>query len=198
MREGLCLVRMDDGTIAYANPKFEEMFGYGPGELLGLPVAVLVYDDGTGFAERRSREILDEVNRSGAADFEIENVRRDGRRFWCHVRTSVMTHATSAGSRSPSRTTSRSARRARRRSERVNAASSCSPTPCPRWSGRPVPTAGLDYFNQRWFDYTGLTFEQSEGSGWAATIHPADVPAGVDAWTRSLGTGEAVTRSKAA
>ena len=26
----------------------------------------------------------------------------------------------------------------------------------------------LEYFNQRWFDYSGLTLEQSEGQGWAA------------------------------
>ena len=191
MREGLCLVRMDDGSIAYANPKFEEMLGYGPGELSGLPGAVLVYDDGTGFAERRSREILVELNRSGAADFEIESVRRDGRRFWSHVRTSVMTHAaygrvgvTIQDDISERKASAEALRQSERRFELLADA-----MPQMVWTAR--PDGRTEYFNQRWFDYTGLTFEQSEGSGWAAAIHPADAPTAVDTWTRCIRTGEA-------
>ncbi|MEC4983435.1 MAG: PAS domain S-box protein [Oscillatoria sp. PMC 1068.18] len=30
------------------------------------------------------------------------------------------------------------------------------------------------YFNQRWFDYTGLTAEQSQGDQWQQVIHPED------------------------
>ncbi len=189
MREGLCLVRMDDGSIAYANPKFEEMFGYGPGELSGLPVAVLVHDDGTGSAERRAREVLVEVNRSGAANFEIENVRRDGRRFWSHVRTSVMTHpvygqvgVTLQDDISERKASEEALRESEHRFELLADA-----MPQIVWTAR--PDGWTDYFNQRWFDYSGFTFEQSEGSGWATAIHPADVQAGFAAWTKALETG---------
>ncbi len=34
MTEGVYLIRTD-GTIVYTNPKFEEMFGYKPGEMIG-------------------------------------------------------------------------------------------------------------------------------------------------------------------
>ena len=54
MDEGVCLVRTDLGQIVYANTRFEEMFGYGPGEMVGLPKAALNYDDGSGLAERRA------------------------------------------------------------------------------------------------------------------------------------------------
>jgi PAS domain-containing protein len=30
-----------------------------------------------------------------------------------------------------------------------------------------------NYFNKRWFDYCGLTFEQSAGLGWQAIAHAA-------------------------
>ncbi|MCK4795282.1 MAG: PAS domain S-box protein, partial [Desulfobacteraceae bacterium] len=41
MSEGVYLVRASDGVIAYANPKFEELFGYGPGEMVGRHVSIV-------------------------------------------------------------------------------------------------------------------------------------------------------------
>ena len=41
MAEGVNLVRASDSIIAYANPGFEQMFGYEPGELVGIHVSVL-------------------------------------------------------------------------------------------------------------------------------------------------------------
>jgi PAS domain S-box-containing protein len=39
-----------------------------------------------------------------------------------------------------------------------------------------------DYFNQNWCDYTGLTLEQSLGSGWVAALHPDDVQKAYEVW----------------
>jgi two-component system CheB/CheR fusion protein len=33
----------------------------------------------------------------------------------------------------------------------------------------------VEYYNQRWYDYTGLTFEQSKNWGWKQVIHPDDL-----------------------
>lgn len=48
------------------------------------------------------------------------------------------------------------------------------------------PSGAIDFFNQPWFSYTGLTFEQSEGWGWRKAIHPNDEQAVLDAWTGAL------------
>lgn len=48
------------------------------------------------------------------------------------------------------------------------------------------PDGAIDFFNQPWFSYTGLTFEQSEGWGWRKAIHPNDERAVLDAWTGAL------------
>jgi PAS domain S-box-containing protein len=48
-----------------------------------------------------------------------------------------------------------------------------------------------DYFNQRWFDYSGLTYAQTEGHGWASRIHPQDAPRAVDVWVQAIKTGTA-------
>ncbi|YAF95798.1 MAG: ATP-binding protein [Nodularia sp. CChRGM 3473] len=46
-----------------------------------------------------------------------------------------------------------------------------------------------DYFNQNWCEYTGLTLEQSLGSGWLAALHPEDVPRAFAAWSNAVKTG---------
>lgn len=50
-----------------------------------------------------------------------------------------------------------------------------------------------DYFSQRWYDYTGLTREQSLGTGWQLTFHPDDMPVTTNRWAHSLATGEEYT-----
>jgi two-component system CheB/CheR fusion protein len=37
-----------------------------------------------------------------------------------------------------------------------------------------LPDGSFNYFNQRWHDYTGLSFEESLGSGWKTALHPDD------------------------
>ncbi len=55
------------------------------------------------------------------------------------------------------------------------------------WTAK--PNGDLDYYNQRWYDYTGLTFEQTKGWGWNPVLHPEDVQACVDRWSESIRTG---------
>ncbi len=56
------------------------------------------------------------------------------------------------------------------------------------WTAR--PDGGLDYYNQTWFDYTGLTLAQTEDWGWGAVLHPDDLQRCVERWTHSFTTGE--------
>ncbi len=46
-----------------------------------------------------------------------------------------------------------------------------------------------DYFNQNWYDYTGLTLEQSLGSGWLAALHPDDVHHAYTVWLKAVEKG---------
>jgi len=48
----------------------------------------------------------------------------------------------------------------------------------------------LDYINQRWFDQTGKSDEETLGARWAENVHPADAPYALKAWKHSLETGE--------
>ncbi len=47
----------------------------------------------------------------------------------------------------------------------------------------------LDYCNQRWIDYTGLSAVQTQGWGRMAAIHPDDVEKVMEAWRRAVANG---------
>jgi diguanylate cyclase (GGDEF)-like protein/PAS domain S-box-containing protein len=53
------------------------------------------------------------------------------------------------------------------------------------------PDGGDDYFNRKWFDYTGLTLEQSRGTGWTVAVHPDDLSPCLAKWEDALRTGKA-------
>lgn len=42
------------------------------------------------------------------------------------------------------------------------------------WSSR--PDGFVDFLNQRWREYTGLSLDESHGWGWKTAIHPEDLP----------------------
>ncbi|HEX8823599.1 MAG TPA: PAS domain-containing protein [Archangium sp.] len=56
------------------------------------------------------------------------------------------------------------------------------------WTTR--PDGFHDYFNQRWYDYTGTSFAVTQGEGWRMPFHPDDVPEAAKRWQHSVRTGE--------
>jgi PAS domain S-box-containing protein len=56
------------------------------------------------------------------------------------------------------------------------------------WTAK--PDGWLDYYNQRWFDYTGMTLAETQGWGWKRVLHPEDVDQCVNLWTNAVRTGE--------
>jgi diguanylate cyclase (GGDEF)-like protein/PAS domain S-box-containing protein len=52
------------------------------------------------------------------------------------------------------------------------------------------PNGMDDFFNQRCFDYTGLTLEQLRGANWHAIVHPDDLDDCASKWESALHTGD--------
>ncbi|MEJ7822322.1 MAG: PAS domain S-box protein [Chitinophagaceae bacterium] len=52
------------------------------------------------------------------------------------------------------------------------------------------PDGYLDYYNQHWIDYTGMSIEETQGWGWEPVIHPDDLQQCIDVWTESYTTGK--------
>jgi len=51
------------------------------------------------------------------------------------------------------------------------------------------PDGARDFFNQRWYEYTAMTYEQSNGWGWQAALHPDDQETFVAAYRESIHKG---------
>ncbi|QIW95271.1 hypothetical protein AMS68_000789 [Peltaster fructicola] len=60
----------------------------------------------------------------------------------------------------------------------------------PQMIWRTTPTGHHDYYSQRWYDYTGLTVEESSGEGWANAFHSDDLAIAGPRWAHSLATGD--------
>jgi PAS domain S-box-containing protein len=56
------------------------------------------------------------------------------------------------------------------------------------WTGQ--PDGYVDYTNQRWRDYTGMTTEQVQEDGWLQSIHPDDRQRILAVWQSAVQTGK--------
>ncbi|GAB3839693.1 PAS domain-containing protein [Hymenobacter jeollabukensis] len=52
------------------------------------------------------------------------------------------------------------------------------------------PAGEVDYFNQRWQQYTGKSTEQLLGHAWTEDVHPDDRPRVIENWRQSVQSGE--------
>ncbi len=56
------------------------------------------------------------------------------------------------------------------------------------WTAR--PDGHIDFYNRRWYEYTGTTFDEVQGWGWKALHDPAKLGAVIDKWQHSIESGE--------
>jgi PAS domain S-box-containing protein len=52
------------------------------------------------------------------------------------------------------------------------------------WSA--LPDGNIEFCNQRWLEYTGVSFNEMRGWGWATTIHPQDITDLREGWRTAL------------
>jgi len=89
--EGIFLIGLEDNIIKWTNRKFDQLFGYDPGELVGMHV-----DKVNAPTERTPTEtrisIVDVLRQAGEWHGEIENIKKDGTHFWCYIHVSLFNH----------------------------------------------------------------------------------------------------------
>lgn len=56
------------------------------------------------------------------------------------------------------------------------------------WTNK--PNGEVNYYNQRWYEYTGLSYEETSKFGWTAVVHPEDLDHTLDRYQNSIAKGE--------
>ena len=60
----------------------------------------------------------------------------------------------------------------------------------PTFAWTALPDGSEDFVNRHWHEYSGLSAKDSVGTGWEATVHPADLKRHLEKWRASLASGE--------
>jgi diguanylate cyclase (GGDEF)-like protein/PAS domain S-box-containing protein len=89
--DGILLYKVDDGSIVFTNTQFEELFGYGPNELIGKHVSIL-NSSANEVSDQKIKEINESISVNGIWEGEIHNIKKDGRLFWSHASISMFNH----------------------------------------------------------------------------------------------------------
>ena len=56
---------------------------------------------------------------------------------------------------------------------------------------RALPSGEVDYYNDRWYEYTAYTVEESKERGWQSAVHPADLSACLRTAGHGIAAGKA-------
>ena len=91
MAEGVYLIRAADATIVFANEKFENMFGYDHGEMIGQHVSIVNAPTEIS-PEETAQTIMASLKEKGSWQGEVNNIKKDGTTFWCHASVSRFIH----------------------------------------------------------------------------------------------------------
>ena len=89
---GINLVRASDNVIVYTNKKFDEMFGYASGELLGKHISVI--NAPAGIRPKESETAIHaSLRKSGMWQGEMINLKSNGTPFLCSASISSFKHS---------------------------------------------------------------------------------------------------------
>ncbi len=91
LAEGVFLIRALDQIIIYANPKFEQMFGYNLKELYGKHAGIVHAPSKKSYNEI-TLEIAESLIQKGSWQGEIKNIKKDKNICWCRVNISAFDH----------------------------------------------------------------------------------------------------------
>ncbi|MFB2836059.1 PAS domain S-box protein [Floridanema evergladense] len=193
MAEGICLVRADDGTIVYANPKFEQMFGYNSGELNGQHVSIVNYSSEEVTAEDVNQAIRSAIFQSSEATYEVHNLKKDGTPFWCRATCSVFKHPDYGDvlvTVHQDITTAKHLQQEREQAEEALRQSEARFRSLSQYS--PIGVFMTDihgqciYTNRHYQAICGCTFEELLGEGYIQFIHPEDRKKVLAQWSQAI------------
>jgi PAS domain S-box-containing protein len=178
-----------EGRWLRVNQKYCEIVGYSREELLQRTFQDITHPGDLA----TNLEVWAALLRGESPNFSLEkrNLRKDGSPIWVEVFTSLQRDA--AGAPVYAITIVQDISERKRLEEALRASEERN-----RFLIQSIPqkifTANangeVDYLNQQWTEFAGLSFDQLKGWGWTQIIHPEDVEENVRRSQQAIDTGE--------
>jgi PAS domain S-box-containing protein len=168
-----------DGVVLTWNKAAERLFGYAADEMIGHPLDLIVPDE-------RHAEIartIATVRAGGNTRFETRRRRKDGAMVDVEVDAAPIRTADGAVVGISKVARDISDRQEREKQFHMLADS------MPQLVWMADTDGGIIWYNERWYEYTGMTAEQVESDGWQRVHDPAVLPEVVARWNESVRTG---------
>src|SRR5260221_1593709 len=187
------------GNIIRVNPAFARLVGYTEAELHGKTIADVTHDDDY----PHNKALIDELLAGKREQFVIDKRyrRKDGEIIWVH-NTVALLRGPAAEPRymialvADISERKRAEEASRQMAQKIQALSRqkedhlrlvIDTIPTMAWSVR--PGGAVDFVNQRWLDYTGLSLEKALEEV-NRTVHPEDLPEVMEKWLVDMAAGE--------
>ncbi len=178
-----------DGVITSWNKSAQRLFGHTAEEAIGQTVANLLIPE-----DRQDEEpdILARLRRGERVDhFETVRRRKDGSLIDISLTISPVRDAQGViiGASKIARDITESKRiQAALAESEARFRQLADTMPQIVWTARPDGT--VDYFNERWFQFTGFSRIPSADISWEDILHPDDLPRTRDAWSAAVRSGQ--------
>ncbi len=189
--QDLMCIAGNDGYFKRVNPAFTKMLGYSESELLSRPYLDFVHE-----ADRPATHVEAEAVRLNLSTTHFEN------RYLCKDGSirSLAWRSTTVGDKIFAIAHDVTHIREQQRLERIKSESTLSDAQksfrhlaeaMPQIVWKSDENGKGTYLNQRWYDYTGFSKEDSEKeSVWEKIVHPDDFLISMEKWRKSIETGE--------
>jgi PAS domain S-box-containing protein len=177
-----------EGIITSWNPAAERIFGYTAQEAVGRPVQMFIPPQ----CADEENQILAKIRRGERVEhFETVRLRKDGRQ--ANVSVTVSPLRDNAGrvvgaAKTLRDITGRKEAEEALRSSEERFRTMANSIPQLAWTAR--ADGSIEWYNERWYEYTGTTLEQIQGWGWQTVHHPKTLPKVLEKWTGAIRSGE--------
>lgn len=180
-----------NGIITSWNKGAERLFGYTAGEVVGKPITILIPPDRL----QEEPNILDRLKRGERVDhFETIRVRKDGSKLNISLTISPVKDSWGiiiGASKIARDITDRKRTEAALRESENRFRQLADSMPQMVWTAR--PDGYLDYYNERWYAFTGFSNETFGDAGWLSILHPDDLKRCSQEWDACVASGKPFT-----
>jgi PAS domain S-box-containing protein len=175
------------GAIALVNTMGAEQLGYTMSELIGQPVLNVFYGPDREFVQSRATACFEQPGRM--LRWEARKIRKDGTVLWVRETANavVLKQRPVLLVVCEDITEQKRAEENARRSEAA-LRDVIETVPVMAWTT--LRDGSNAFVNRRWTEYTGLSAEDTAGSGWQGAVHPEDVEQHLRRWRASVASGE--------